>query len=779
MNQNLVPRVLVLHLKRFDNFQRKIKKFIEYPADLDLTNFSENKSEKYKYRLYGVLVHEGSTISWGHYYCFIKNSNELWYCMNDSHVSQTTLKNVLNQTPYLLFYERVLEKKIEAPAPGVVARKMSAEATNPGLNRGASNSSISLIGNISNNNPLANLNLNNKTAANININSAISNNNKELQDKAEPLQKKESKGLGTEITKDSGIKAGEVKEPQNAYSLINSNNIENNNNTINKKNKIEKDSMALKKEKSQDKINIVNSDLTYNQKVNNKFDEKTKELGLDHANKTNTSANNSKNILVAPRKISDSINTSKKDENKKSISDLKYNLNESEKGDKAKEEPICMGMNAIKKALLSNQDKENPQPQKPKENQTTKLFQESKTSPLSINIVNNNQNIKSLKEESKDATLNLIKGKTSLETKLDLCDKIDEKDTSDMNLNLVDLGEADHISTRRSYNSKSPFRSRKFQRLMSIFTKFGSSSNPQLYQPNSNSFAFLSQNELVTEDNDNTMNTECLDLNESTNELKHEKKDSQKNKATKTSNKFDNETQDYNSLNSDKNNNKKINPNSSTNKRESNDYSEKEKANNGNRKENTELESEALAKKRIFNTKINEIYHGRFIERWEDDEDDENELNKLRSQADFVRKSDAFKKQKLLRKSKYDMDYDAGKQKKVRIYEEKDSKGKNVFQQKHSTMLKKIERGADPKTLIANESLNFEMRRKEKKFKNRDRDSKFSNDRRGGDYNDKRFNNKFSKDGNGKFNKFNKFNKFQNRNGGKRFDKDGSGGRRF
>ncbi len=66
-----------------------------------------NSNEDVRYRLYAVLVHEGFSTCSGHYYCYVKNSNDVWFCMNDSDVRQVPEKAILNQTPYLLFYERV------------------------------------------------------------------------------------------------------------------------------------------------------------------------------------------------------------------------------------------------------------------------------------------------------------------------------------------------------------------------------------------------------------------------------------------------------------------------------------------------------------------------------------------------------------------------------------------------------------------------------------------------------------------------------------------------
>jgi hypothetical protein len=64
-----------------------------------------NSKEVYKYKLYGVLIHEGFSINSGHYYCYVNNSSS-WLCMNDSMVTKSIEKNVLQQLPYILFYQR-------------------------------------------------------------------------------------------------------------------------------------------------------------------------------------------------------------------------------------------------------------------------------------------------------------------------------------------------------------------------------------------------------------------------------------------------------------------------------------------------------------------------------------------------------------------------------------------------------------------------------------------------------------------------------------------------
>lgn len=58
------------------------------------------------YKLMSVLVHHGQTSNSGHYFCFVRNSNNSWYLMDDSHVSQVSQDEVLRQKAYVLFYVR-------------------------------------------------------------------------------------------------------------------------------------------------------------------------------------------------------------------------------------------------------------------------------------------------------------------------------------------------------------------------------------------------------------------------------------------------------------------------------------------------------------------------------------------------------------------------------------------------------------------------------------------------------------------------------------------------
>ncbi|MED6247466.1 hypothetical protein ATANTOWER_003135 [Ataeniobius toweri] len=100
------PNVLTLSLKRFANFTGgKITKDVKYPEYLDLRSFmSQSQGEPQIYGLYAVLVHSGFSCHAGHYFCYIKASNGQWYQMNDSSVSVSDIRSVLNQQAYVVFY---------------------------------------------------------------------------------------------------------------------------------------------------------------------------------------------------------------------------------------------------------------------------------------------------------------------------------------------------------------------------------------------------------------------------------------------------------------------------------------------------------------------------------------------------------------------------------------------------------------------------------------------------------------------------------------------------
>jgi len=77
---------------RYGMMGGKVTRHIVFPELLDVQPYVSRVSETsraddHRYRLYGVLVHEGHSTSSGHYYCYVMTADGSWYCMNDHIVS--------------------------------------------------------------------------------------------------------------------------------------------------------------------------------------------------------------------------------------------------------------------------------------------------------------------------------------------------------------------------------------------------------------------------------------------------------------------------------------------------------------------------------------------------------------------------------------------------------------------------------------------------------------------------------------------------------------------
>ncbi|ORX58133.1 cysteine proteinase [Hesseltinella vesiculosa] len=106
-----LPSMLSIHLKRFTfdmtrGYMRKVTKPIIYEETLDMAPYvsKEAKTSSAKYQLYAVLVHLGHSCDSGHYYAYVKAPNGQWFRMDDEDVTPVTLKEVLAQQAYMLFY---------------------------------------------------------------------------------------------------------------------------------------------------------------------------------------------------------------------------------------------------------------------------------------------------------------------------------------------------------------------------------------------------------------------------------------------------------------------------------------------------------------------------------------------------------------------------------------------------------------------------------------------------------------------------------------------------
>ena len=104
-----IPKILIIHLKRFNN-NKKINTLIKFPLkslELDKYINKTNKTNN-KYDLFGVINHFGS-LEYGHYTAFCKNYHDNnWYEYNDRIVNKIPGEKeneiIVNQNAYVLFY---------------------------------------------------------------------------------------------------------------------------------------------------------------------------------------------------------------------------------------------------------------------------------------------------------------------------------------------------------------------------------------------------------------------------------------------------------------------------------------------------------------------------------------------------------------------------------------------------------------------------------------------------------------------------------------------------
>ncbi|KAK9231494.1 hypothetical protein WN943_021730 [Citrus x changshan-huyou] len=134
------PNILTIVLKRFEsgNFG-KLNKSVWFPEVLNMAPYMSRTGDgSPMYSLYAVVVHldvTNATFS-GHYVCYVKNSHEEWFRIDDSTVIPVKLERVLSEEAYMLLYAR------HSPRPpalirnnvshGVKSKKKSLEAV--GLN---------------------------------------------------------------------------------------------------------------------------------------------------------------------------------------------------------------------------------------------------------------------------------------------------------------------------------------------------------------------------------------------------------------------------------------------------------------------------------------------------------------------------------------------------------------------------------------------------------------------------------------------------------------------
>lgn len=126
------PMTLALQLRRFntDADTTKINKFVKFEESMDIKRvITENETVNTKYNLYAAIVHTGQTINDGHYKAYVKSSNGIWYCMDNDNVQVVSVKRLLEEKPYMLFYNTppVVVERSKKPVTTVTLKKQEIE----------------------------------------------------------------------------------------------------------------------------------------------------------------------------------------------------------------------------------------------------------------------------------------------------------------------------------------------------------------------------------------------------------------------------------------------------------------------------------------------------------------------------------------------------------------------------------------------------------------------------------------------------------------------------
>lgn len=107
MNLWKLPSILIIQFKRFIDITRKNNALIEFPLELDLTEYCLGYDRtNAQYVLYAIGNHTGS-LHGGHYYAYcLHPQQQKWYVYNDNMVNEITSSSLVSTAAYCLFYYR-------------------------------------------------------------------------------------------------------------------------------------------------------------------------------------------------------------------------------------------------------------------------------------------------------------------------------------------------------------------------------------------------------------------------------------------------------------------------------------------------------------------------------------------------------------------------------------------------------------------------------------------------------------------------------------------------
>jgi len=118
-----LPMIMIVCLKRFNNYGRKINNYLTMALDnksqdgmfsivIDMSPYVESHTvgDSNTYEVYGFCIHSGGTLG-GHYFSVVKNASGKWYIYNDQSVKlinnpDTDIPNLYSKS-YCLFMKKI------------------------------------------------------------------------------------------------------------------------------------------------------------------------------------------------------------------------------------------------------------------------------------------------------------------------------------------------------------------------------------------------------------------------------------------------------------------------------------------------------------------------------------------------------------------------------------------------------------------------------------------------------------------------------------------------
>jgi len=147
------PETLLVHLKKFrfnGTSSSKMKQAVSYPMFMDLTEYcdtedipSGKKLLPVKYQLISVVVHEGRSLSSGHYVAHCKQPDGSWANYDDEYINKMSERDVLREpNAYYLVYTRLTPKAIKLKKSIPQSSFLSSVSNGISNNEGRDNRSV-------------------------------------------------------------------------------------------------------------------------------------------------------------------------------------------------------------------------------------------------------------------------------------------------------------------------------------------------------------------------------------------------------------------------------------------------------------------------------------------------------------------------------------------------------------------------------------------------------------------------------------------------------------